>query len=183
MAIAKANSKLQTEPVQLAPPKGFGEVSWKTPIEKNAIDVPIKEKVDLLMAVNAAAMKAGANFINSPLFQVNEQKYFASTDGSYIDQDVHRIWPTFTVTAIDKATGKFQTRDGLSAPVGMGWEYLTARAGDKITLAQRRDQLRHVLRHARGRRAAGKQALEKLHAPSRSSPANTTWCSIPRTSA
>ncbi len=82
VAIAKANAKVQTEPVRLAPQKGYGEVSWRTPIEKSAFDVPIQEKVDLLMAVNAAAMKAGAKFVNSQLFLVNEQKYFASTDGS-----------------------------------------------------------------------------------------------------
>src|SRR5688572_2382175 len=96
--IARENSRLLTEPVQLAPQKGYGEVSWKTPIEKNAFDVPIKEKVDLLLGVNDAALKGGANYINSILFLVNEQKYFASTDGSYIDQDIHRIWPTFTIT-------------------------------------------------------------------------------------
>ena len=66
--IAKANSKLTTEPVQLAPVKGVGEVSWATPIKRNAMEVPIKEKVDLLLAANAAAMKAGANFVNSTLF-------------------------------------------------------------------------------------------------------------------
>src|SRR5690349_4569719 len=42
--IAKVNSKLLTEPVQLAPQKGYGEVSWKTPIQKNAFEIPIKEK-------------------------------------------------------------------------------------------------------------------------------------------
>ena len=47
------------------PAKGVGEVSWKTPIQKNAMEVPIKEKVDLLLDVNAAAIKAGANFVNS----------------------------------------------------------------------------------------------------------------------
>jgi TldD protein len=31
VAIAKANAKLQTEPVQLAPVKGVGEVAWATP--------------------------------------------------------------------------------------------------------------------------------------------------------
>src|SRR5687768_3975869 len=99
--IAKVNSKLLTEPVRLAPQKGYGEVSWKTPIEKNAFEVPIKEKTDLLLAVNEAALKGGASFVSSSLFLVNEQKYFASTDGSYIDQDVHRLWPTFTVTKTD----------------------------------------------------------------------------------
>lgn len=132
VAIAKANSKLQQEPVQLAPVQSYGEVVWKTPIEKNAFDVPVSEKVDLLMAVNAAAMKNGANFINSSLFLVNEQKYFASTEGSYIDQDVHRIWPNFTVTAIDPGKGKFQTRNALSAPMGMGYEYLDVRPESKI---------------------------------------------------
>ena len=107
---------------------------WATPIRKNAMDVPIKEKVDLLLGVNAAAMKAGASFVNSMLFLVNEQKYFASTDGSYIDQDVHRIWAPMTVTAIDKASGKFRTRDGLSAPMGMGYEYLDGDAAGKIAL-------------------------------------------------
>src|SRR5918993_16676 len=60
--IAKVNSKLLTEPVQLAPQKGFGEVSWKTPLQKNGFEIPIKEKLDLLLAVNAAAMEGGANF-------------------------------------------------------------------------------------------------------------------------
>jgi TldD protein len=132
VAIAKANSKIQQEPVQLAPNPGYGEVTWKTPITKNAFDVPISEKVDLLMAVNAAAMKNGANYVNSFLFLVNEQKYFANTDGSYIDQDVHRIWPNFTVTAIDPTKGKFQNRDAFSAPMGMGWEYMSAGPAGKI---------------------------------------------------
>ena len=131
-AIAKANAKSQTAPVQLAPTPGVGEVSWRTPVKKNAMAVPLKEKVDLLLGVNAAATDAGASFVNSILFLVNEQKYFASSDGSYIDQDVHRIWAPLTVTAIDKATGKFRTREGLSAPMGMGFEYLDGAASGKF---------------------------------------------------
>jgi TldD protein len=133
-AIAKANSKYQTTPVQLAPNKGVGEVSWATPIKKNALEVPIKDKVDLLLGVNAAAMKAGANYINSQLFLVNEQKYFASTDGSYIDQDIHRVWAPFEVTVVDQASGKFRTREGLSAPMGMGYEYFDAKPEGRIAL-------------------------------------------------
>jgi TldD protein len=133
VAIAKANARLMKEPVQLAPQKGYGEVSWKAPIKKNAFEVPIKEKVDLLMEVNASALKNGANYVNSVLFMVNEQKYFASTDGTYADQDIHRIWPTFTVTAIDPKTGKFETRNTLSSPMGMGYEYLQVNPSDKVT--------------------------------------------------
>ncbi|GHA73842.1 TldD/PmbA family protein [Cognatilysobacter bugurensis] len=127
-SIARANAKSQTRRVELAPVRGVGEVRWATPIRKNAMAVPIGEKVDLLLGVNAAAMKAGADFFNSTLFVVNEQKYFASTDGSYIDQDVHRIWLPLTATAVDKTSGKFRTRNGLSAPMGLGYEYLD---GDK----------------------------------------------------
>jgi len=134
VAIAKANSRLNIEPVKLAPTKGVGEVSWKTPLTKNSMEVPIKDKVDLLLGVNAAAMKAGASFINSILFLVNEQKYFASSDGSYIDQDVHRIWAPFFVTAVDQKSGKFRTRNSLCAPMGMGYEYLDAKASDRMEL-------------------------------------------------
>lgn len=126
VAIAKANSKLQTEPIQLAPQKGVGEVLWRTPIKKNGFQIPLAEKVDRLLSANAAALKAGASFVNSFLGLVNEQKYFASTDGSYIDQDVHRIFPQFQVTATDTKTGRFQTRASLSAPSGRSWEYMDA---------------------------------------------------------
>lgn len=132
VAIAKANAKIQSDPVQLAPTKGVGEVSWRTPIEKNPFEVPISEKVDLLLDVNAAAIEAGASFVNSIFFQVNEQKYFASTDGSYIDQDVHRFWPTFSVTVVDPESGKFRSRDALSSPVGLGWEYVNASPDGKV---------------------------------------------------
>ncbi len=132
VAIAKANAVYQTEPVKLAPQQGVGEQTWKTPIEKNAFNIPIKDKADLLLAANAAAMKNGATYINSVLFFVNEQKYFASSDGSYIDQDIHRIWPTFQATVIDSKSGKFQNRQSLSAPMGMGYEYLDGKASEKM---------------------------------------------------
>ena len=132
VVIAKANSKFQKEPVKLAPVQGYGEISWETPIKKNGFEVPIKEKVELLLNANAKAMEKGANFINSLIFLVNEQKYFASTDGSYIDQNIHRTWPNFNVSVIDRASGQFKSRSAFSAPVGMGYEYLDGKAEDKI---------------------------------------------------
>lgn len=164
VSIAKENARLLTEPVQLAPQKGYGEVSWKAPIEKNAFEVPIKEKVDLLLSVNDAALKGGANYVNSFMFLVNEQKYFASSDGSYIDQDIHRIWPTFTITKIDAKTGKFETRNALSAPRGLGYEYLIPRDSDKMkgvtTLYNNRyDMLEDA-------RAGASQVAEKMAAKS-----------------
>jgi TldD protein len=166
VAIAMANSRNQTAPVQLAPVKGAGEVAWRTPIKKNPFDVPIKDKVDMLLDVNAAAMGAGATFINSTIFSINEQKYFASTDGSYIDQDVFRLWAPMEVTCIDKGAGKFRTRAGLGAPVGMGYEYLDGRPEDKITLAGGVIVYNKSYDMKEDAIAAAKQARAKLTAPS-----------------
>ncbi|HEY9000338.1 MAG TPA: TldD/PmbA family protein [Mucilaginibacter sp.] len=164
VAVAKANAKVGGAPVQLAPQKGYGEVSWKTPIEKNAFEVPIKEKVDLLLNANSIAMQGGANFVNSNLFMVNEQKYFASTDGSYIDQDVHRIYPAFNVTKIDSSQGSFETRRSLSSPVGMGYEYLTPLDNEKVTGVTTRYKKRYDM--IEDIKAAAQQAGDKIKAKS-----------------
>ncbi|MFC0134786.1 TldD protein [Massilia eurypsychrophila] len=167
VAIAKANSRLQSEPVRLAPVKGVGEVSWATPIKKDWRAVPIKEKAELLIAANKAGMDGGASFMQSLMFQVNQQKYFASTDGSYIDQDVHRMWMPVFATAVDKATNKFRSRQGLSSPVGMGYEYLDARPEHKVKAAGGVCTLYtdsyDLIEDAR---ACGRQAKEKLTAKS-----------------
>lgn len=166
VAIAKANSKIQTEPVVLAPQKGVGEVVWNTPIKKNAFQIPIQEKIDLLMKVNGEALKNGAGFVTSNLFFVNEQKYFASTDGSYIDQDIHRIWPTFTVTAVNKQAGKFKSRDAISSPMGMGYEYLDGLASEKIAGPNGLVGYRNSYDMVEDVIMASKQAKEKMTAKS-----------------
>ncbi|MDP5032938.1 MAG: TldD/PmbA family protein [Paraglaciecola sp.] len=164
VAVAMANSKFQTTPVQLAPVKGVGEVSWQTPITKNAMEVPIKEKVDLLLGVNAAAMENGANYITSILFVVNEQKYFASTDGSYIDQDVHRLWAPFYATAIGE--NGFKQRTGLGNPVGMGFEYLDGLEKDKIKITGASVGYGNSYDMLEDAKAAGQQLKAKLKAKS-----------------
>lgn len=166
VAIAKANSRLTRTPVELAPVKGVGEVSWATPIKKNAMEVPIKDKVDLLLSVNAAAMNAGASFVNSILFLVNEQKYFASTDGSYIDQDIHRIWAPLNITAVDKTSGKFRNRSGLSSPMGMGFEYLDPTPEGRIAMPGGVVGYSTSYDMVEDAKAGAKQAQEKLKAKS-----------------
>ncbi len=166
VAIANANSKIQKDPVKLAPVSEYGEVSWKTPIKKDFKDVPVSEKVDLLLRANAAAMENGANFVNSALFMVNEQKYFASTDGSYIDQDIHRIWPTFTVTAIDRAENKFKTRQAMSAPMGMGYEYMDGLGSEKLVGAAGLTLYRDSYDMVEDATIAARQAKEMLSAKS-----------------
>ena len=164
VAVAMANSKFQTVPVQLAPVKGVGEVTWNTPVKKNAMEVPIKDKVDLLLSVNDAAMSNGANYITSVLFLVNEQKYFASTDGSYIDQDVHRLWAPFFATAIGESG--FKQRTGLGNPVGMGFEYLDGKEEDKIRIQGANIGYKNSYDILEDAAEAGKQLKAKLKAKS-----------------
>ncbi len=167
VAIAKANAKLQTEPVRLAPVKGVGEVAWATPVKKDWRAIPVKDKAEMLIAANKAGMAAGASFMTASLFQINQQKYFASTDGSYIDQDIHRLWAPINATAVDKASGKFRSRAGLSSPVSMGYEYFDAKASDKVQAAGGVTTLYtnsyDIIEDAK---LAGKQAREKLSAKS-----------------
>ncbi|MGX5175211.1 TldD/PmbA family protein [Aliikangiella sp. IMCC44653] len=164
VAIAKANSKFQTVPVQLAPVKGTGEVSWKTPIVKNAFEIPVKEKVERLLEVNNAALANGASYITSILFLVNEQKYFASTDGSYIDQDVHRLWAPFFASAVGKSG--FKQRTGLGNPVGMGFEYLDGKKEDKIYVQGANVGYKNSYDMVEDATNAGKELQKKLSAKS-----------------
>jgi len=164
VAVAKANAKFQTSPVQLAPVKGAGDVQWRTPIKKNAFEVPIADKVDLLMEVNNAAMENGASFIQSVLFQVNEKKFFASTDGSFIDQDVHRLWAPFFATAVGE--NGFKTRSGLGNPVGMGFEYLDGNPAEQIQVAGANIGYRFSYDMVKDARDAGRQLQAKLKARS-----------------
>jgi TldD protein len=129
--------------------------------------VPLKDKAEMLIAANRAGLDAGAAFMQSRLFQVNQQKYFASTDGSYIDQDIHRLWAPMTATAVDKASNRFRSRDSLISPVGMGYEFFDARPADRVQAAGGVATLYgkscDLVEEAR---ACGRQAKEKLSAKS-----------------
>ncbi len=123
VAMAKANAAIQKEPLMLAPSPAYRE-SWTTPIEINPFNIPTQEKVELLLGINAEALKAkGTKYCESALFQTNEHKYFASSEGSAITQDTYRIWPSFNVTAVSDDGADFQSRSGYCVPIGRGYEY------------------------------------------------------------
>lgn len=122
--IARANSKLQREPVNLAPVKSV-TAFWRTPIKKDPFSVPLSDKIAFLLRINGEAMKVkGVTFCSSSAAFVNENKFFASTDGSFIEQDLYRLNPSFTVTSVDRERGSFESRNSYSEPQGMGYEYM-----------------------------------------------------------
>jgi TldD protein len=126
VAQAKANRAVQVRPVQLAPVTPVPNGTWRAPAEIDPFDVPIEEKVALLLGANAAAMKVqGARFVNSAMFFVKEEKTFASTDGSMIVQTLFRSFPQITITAVAPDFSDFQTRQANEiAPMGRGYEHV-----------------------------------------------------------
>jgi len=122
--IARANSVYQRKRISLVPVPKI-ETTWKNDFQKDPFEVSIDDKVDFLLQLNQAAMKTqGVSFVNSSMSFVNEQKFYASTDGSRIEQYIVRANPNFNVTAVNRANGDFQTRTSLGGPQGMGYEYI-----------------------------------------------------------
>ncbi|HEY2064446.1 MAG TPA: TldD/PmbA family protein [Gemmatimonadaceae bacterium] len=124
-AQARANSLTLVRPVVLAPATAVKDGVWRTPIEIDPFSVSVEDKVGLLLAANAAALKQGARFVNSNMFFLREEKTFASTDGSYIVQTIYRAQPSVTVTAVAPDQSDFQTRQSNEiAPMGRGYEHV-----------------------------------------------------------
>ncbi|MBA3247677.1 MAG: TldD/PmbA family protein [Pyrinomonadaceae bacterium] len=140
--IARANAAHQRKPITLVPaPKVV--TNWRSTFKQDPFDVPLDEKIQFLLKLNEAALAVkGVSFVNSGLVFVNEQKFYASTDGSRIEQYLIRSNPSFNVTAVNRDNGDFQTRASLLGPKGLGYEYLSthdwlkeaAQAGDEAVM-------------------------------------------------
>lgn len=123
--IARANSSIQRRRIELVP-AGKVNASWKSDFEKDPFDVSADEKVQALMKINEAALAIrGVNFVNSSMGWVNEQKYLATSDGSRIEQYIIRGNPSFSVTAVDRATNDFQSVNSLREGQAIGFEYMS----------------------------------------------------------
>jgi len=148
VAIAKANASLMKRPVVLAPVPANVDV-WQTALVKDPFKIPLEDKAELLLAINREAMKVpGVKFATSQYAAIAEWKLLASTDGAYIEQEIVRLGPGYTVTAVDDKRGEFESRDHDLPPRQAGWEYVESST---------------LLADAR---RIGEEAVEKLKAPS-----------------
>ena len=84
--IAKASARINTQPVRLAPVAAVvGE--YHSPFQIDPFTVPLEQKIALLMrADQAMARVTGIKVRLASLEAVREHRYFASTDGSRIEQ-------------------------------------------------------------------------------------------------
>ncbi len=126
VAQARANRTTLVRPVTLAPVTPTSDGTWRGPARIDPFDVPIEEKIELLLAANAAALGvAGARFVNSQMFFLREEKTLATTDGTYVVQTIYRAQPSLTVTAVASDNSDFQTRQSNDVqPMGKGYEHV-----------------------------------------------------------
>jgi TldD protein len=124
VAIARANAALVARKVVLADADAV-VTTWANPVRRDPFEVPLETKTAFLMALNEKALAVpGVSFVTSLLLFVDEQKYFASSEGSRITQRLVRTYPQFATTAADRAAGDFQTRAVVDRAQLLGYEYV-----------------------------------------------------------
>lgn len=143
--IAKANSILQRRPVELTKTPSYVD-TYTTPIMINPFSISISEKSDMLLEYSNLAMKSGANYCRAFMWFINEWKLFASSEGSFIEQNLYRAWSELNPTVVDKSSGEFQSREIINAPASKGFEYITTYPFEK--------EIETAVEHARMKLAA-----------------------------
>lgn len=124
VAIARANQRLTTRKVVLANADKV-VTTWTSAFKRDPFEVALDTKTAFLMKLNEAALAVpGVTFVSSQILFVDEQKFFASTEGSRITQRLVRTYPQFSVTAADRAAGDFQSRPVVDRAKLLGYEYV-----------------------------------------------------------
>lgn len=116
--IAKASALVRDKPLDIGPAMRHVD-TYRTPIEIDPFQVPIEEKLDLLMQANRNMRKVqGVMVAASGLEAIRNNKAFASTEGSYIEQELFNIGAYIEATAVRE--GEVQTR---SYPAAFGGQW------------------------------------------------------------
>jgi TldD protein len=121
VAIAKANAPLRREPIKLAPTPSYKDV-YRTPTNVDPFTIPIEQKLELLRSVaNEARKVSGVFSVTSFIAARLEDRFFASTEGSVIEQHVIQIAPEFTATVVEQGR-KVKSRTYRPDSVCSGYE-------------------------------------------------------------
>jgi TldD protein len=122
ITLSRAARTIRRRPVELAPSTPVTG-TWITPVQRDPIDVPLEEKIALLLGANEAALRVkNVRFVSSGFQLLREVKTLVTSEGTNVTQTFIRVGPYFSATAI--ATGDFQSYEEELAPRGQGWEYI-----------------------------------------------------------
>jgi TldD protein len=131
--VAKASAIAKKLDVRLAPVPAY-TAYWSSPLMKDPASVSTEDKQAYVQkVVDAAAKNRNVSGVTASVGINNEWRYFASTEGSYIEQETYEITPTFTVSA--KVGDVVKTRSFVGVPKTGGWE--VAEASEMIESAER----------------------------------------------
>lgn len=123
---ASANQKTGPREVDLGPIAPTPDGEWWSPVEIDPFEVDVGDKIALLRAANAEALRVdGARLVSSAISCARIDTTFASTAGSLISQHAYRTYPSMAVTAISSDGTDFQTRTSTEVPpMGLGYEHV-----------------------------------------------------------
>ena len=106
--IARAAARLPMEPVRLSEVEPE-TAQWSTPVQEDPFDVPLHEKVGLLMDVSERMQRVkGLSFAEASLDFYRRKTSFASSEGAAIDQTVVNSGGGLEATAVGQ--GEMQRR-------------------------------------------------------------------------
>ena len=101
--------------------------TYETPIEEDPFEVPLEEKIGLLLAADAAASRPkGVTFTETRYDARREWKTFAATDGSYTEQTLTHVGAGVEANAIEGDEHQRRSYpDGDGGPFkAAGFEYI-----------------------------------------------------------
>jgi TldD protein len=157
--VAKANSVLQASPVRLAPTKAYRD-RWTSPFEQDPFAVSLDQKLELVHGAAVTLKKDPKVFVGFGSLVVRaEDKYFASSEGSSIQQYVVQVFPLLQATAVNIQKNISRRRVYQTPPTTAGWEAIA-----KANLGENAPRVREeVLEHlAAPAVTAGKKDLVLL---------------------
>jgi TldD protein len=124
VTVAKANASIKAKPLVLAPTKAYRD-RWTSPFERNPFDVPLVEKLALLSEVGREVKKQPKVFMaTGGLFIHSEDKYFASSEGSSIQQLIIQTTGNLNANAVDTARRLSKNRGYIPPPLATGYEFV-----------------------------------------------------------
>jgi len=118
--VARSSAVAKKTDVRLAPVPAY-QVYWPTPIQKDPDSIAREAKQDFVQKVVDAVVKnKDVQNVNVSVNITYEWKYFASSEGSYIEQESWQTNPSFSVTA--RKDDVVRTRTFSAVPKMGGWE-------------------------------------------------------------
>lgn len=121
-ARAVASASVHREPVRLAP-QAAQRGTYRTPFRTDPFTVPVKQRVELLRATDAALKGPNARTRRSGVTAFRARKRLVTSEGTDVEQEIVETATTLSVLAV-KAGAKPALRSDMRNARQAGWEFV-----------------------------------------------------------